>query len=242
MTTRGRWSAALAARAAAAHDCPSRMPATVFRTPAHCSGAHAAPHSSISPRQRRSRRHLALVHLRQRPSSSWEAERNSANSRRSVAVSSAATLVSFLSFFALAISTASLVPATHCARVGESSRLHQGFGGQCHPETEGWAERRQAPGCNGTRLARLRGAPRPSKSEGRAPLGAPPWRFWAGGRASISGISSRSVQRAPRSQVIVPGGRDPGPPEPAVASRSRETPLLAPPSGSPLEDAPHERG
>ena len=30
---------------------------------------------------------------------------------------------------------------------------------------------------------RLRGALRPS-SEGRAPLGAPPWRFWAGGRAS----------------------------------------------------------
>jgi hypothetical protein len=42
-----------------------------------------------------------------------------------------------------------------------------------------------------------------------APLGAPPWRFWAGGRASISGISSRSVQRAPRSQVVVPGGRGP---------------------------------
>src|SRR5262245_14820820 len=41
---------------------------------------------------------------------------------------------------------------------------------------------------------------------------APPWRFWVGGRASISGISSGSVQRAPRSQVVMPGGRGPGPP------------------------------
>jgi hypothetical protein len=35
----------------------------------------------------------------------------------------------------------------------------------------------------------------------------------AGGRASISGIASGSVQRAPRSQVVVPGGRCPGQPE-----------------------------
>ena len=42
---------------------------------------------------------------------------------------------------------------------------------------------------------------------------APPWRFSAGGRASISGIASGSVQRAPRSQVVMPGGRCPGPPE-----------------------------
>jgi len=46
----------------------------------------------------------------------------------------------------------------------------------------------------------------------RSPLGAPPWRFWAGGRASFSGISSGSVQRTPRSQVLVPGGRGPEPP------------------------------
>jgi len=37
------------------------------------------------------------------------------------------------------------------------------------------------------------------------------------------------VQRAPRSQVIMPGGRCPGPPEPAVTSRGRRTPLPAPP-------------
>ena len=34
-----------------------------------------------------------------------------------------------------------------------------------------------------------------SHDAGRSPLGAPPWRFSAGGRASISGISSGSVQR-----------------------------------------------
>jgi hypothetical protein len=79
---------------------------------------------------------------------------------------------------------------------------------------------------------------RHASSGTRSPLGAPPWRFWVGGRASISGISSGSVQRAPRSQVVVPGGRGPGPPGALVTSRGRRTPLPAPPSGSSLEDAP----
>ena len=84
------------------------------------------------------------------------------------------------------------------------------------PPMEGWAERRQAHYlccrvCETRRSARVRrGA---SHDAGRSPLGAPPWRFPAGGRASISGIASGSVQRAPRSQVIVPGGRCPGQPE-----------------------------
>ena len=110
---------------------------------------------------------------------------------------------------------------------------------------EGWAERRQAHlfccrACEARPSALVRrGA---SHDAGRSPLGAPPWRFSAGGRASISGIASGSVQRAPRSQVIMPGGRCPGPPEPAVTSRSRRTPLPAPPAGSSPEDAPHERG
>src|SRR5262249_5180122 len=51
-----------------------------------------------------------------------------------------------------------------------------------------------------------------SHNAGRSPLGAPPWRFFTRGRASFSGIASGSVQRAPRSQVVVPGGRLPGPP------------------------------
>ena len=81
---------------------------------------------------------------------------------------------------------------------------------------EGRAERRQAHLCccraceaRPSALVR-RGA---SHDAGRSPLGAPPWRFSAGGRASISGIASGSVQRAPRSQVVMPGGRCPGPPE-----------------------------
>jgi hypothetical protein len=40
--------------------------------------------------------------------------------------------------------TAHLVPAAHCARV---------FANFFHPD-EGWAERRQAPGCSGIRWAR----------------------------------------------------------------------------------------
>src|SRR5258708_15516209 len=47
---------------------------------------------------------------------------------------------------------------------------------------------------------------------------------------------------APRSQVVMPGGRCPGPPEPAVTSRGRRTPLPAPPTGPSPEDALHERG
>ena len=101
------------------------------------------------------------------------------------------------------------------------------------------AERRSgaaAPAACCGRPGRLRGAPRPS-AEGRAPLGAPPWRFWAGGRASISGISSGSVQRCssrPGRSAWRAGSRAS---RGAGASRRRRTPLLAPPSGSPLEDA-----
>jgi hypothetical protein len=133
--------------------------------------------------------------------------------------------------------TASLVPAARfCARVLLVSFPSTPMRG------ERSAERRtiSVVARFGARRSALVEARRASSGT-RSPLGAPPWRFWAGGRASFSGISSGSVQRAPRSQVVVPGGRDPGPLEPAVASRSRETPLLAPPSGSPLEDAPHER-
>src|SRR5262245_22057355 len=62
----------------------------------------------------------------------------------------------------------------------------------------------------------------------RSPLGAPPWRFWAGGRASFSGISSGSVERALRSQVVVPGGRGPEPPGAKrlrAAAAGRHSPL-----------------
>ena len=87
---------------------------------------------------------------------------------------------------------------------------------------------------------RLRSAPRPSKSEGRAPLGAPSVailglgpRFHLGHclpiRAASSSQPGRSAWRAgsPASR----GKR--------LRAASRGTPLPAPPSGSSLEDAPH---
>src|SRR5262249_10006335 len=70
------------------------------------------------------------------------------------------------------------------------------------------------------------------------------------GRASLPehrlrlrfGRHSDRSQRAPRTQVVVPGGRLPCLPRRAVASRRRETPLPAPPSGSPPETPLNERG
>jgi hypothetical protein len=109
----------------------------------------------------------------------------------------------------------------------------------------GWRSADRRTCSNVARVRRDLSAPggvRAPHDAGRSPLGAPPWRFLAGGRASISGIASGSVQRAPRSQVLMPGGRCPGPPESAVTSRSRRTPLPAPSSGSSPEDAPSERG
>jgi len=108
----------------------------------------------------------------------------------------------------------------------DGSEAPRGARVQRHPQKHAVTPRAQA-------LAR-RLASRPRDT---ASLGAPPWRFSAGVRASFAGISSGSVQRAPRSQVVVPGGRGPGPPEATVASRRRRTPLPAPPSGSPPEGA-----
>src|SRR6516164_1405689 len=60
-----------------------------------------------------------------------------------------------------------------------------------------------------------------SHNAGRSPLGAPPWRFWASGPRfshrhppllTLQRASDRA-QRAPRSQVVMPGGRGPEPPE-----------------------------
>src|SRR5215472_2732285 len=77
-------------------------------------------------------------------------------------------------------------------------------------------------GAHITRHARRLARRLASHDAGRSPLGAPPWRFWASGPrfrllrrppSYIGGqLPSGSVQRAPRSQVVVPGGRGPGPP------------------------------
>jgi hypothetical protein len=110
--------------------------------------------------------------------------------------------------------------------------LRPGFATLLHsPRTEGWAERRETFGCSAehpwglhvTRQARrLRGALRPIARQdareraydaGRSPLGAPPWRFWALGPRFRLPHYTGAAQRAPRSQVVVPGGRGPAPPE-----------------------------
>src|SRR5262245_31191380 len=116
--------------------------------------------------------------------------------------------------------TAHLVPAAHvCAR--GLHLLHS-------PRIEGWAERRETFGCvRGTRgyaitrrTRRLRGALRPITRDAR--LSALHRGDFSPGSALPSpsapavlqrrAVAFGSVQRAPRSQVVVPGGRGPGPP------------------------------
>jgi hypothetical protein len=156
-----------------------------------------------------------------------------------------------------------LVPAARfCAR-GFASLLHS-------PRIEGWAERRETFGCCAkhpwgvscasktrvnalmTRYARrLRGALRPMTRDARLSalhrggFGLPGPRFRLLGRLpSYNGgqLPCGSVQRAPRTQVVVPGGRGPCLPRRTVTSRRRRTPRLAPHSGSSLEHALNERG
>jgi hypothetical protein len=113
---------------------------------------------------------------------------------------------------AIALATADLVPATHFLRPGFATLLRSpgSRGGRSAEKRSGAA----APvGHAMTRHARRLARRLASHNAGRSPLGAPPWRFFTRGRASVSGIASGSVQRAPRSQVVVPGGRLPGPPE-----------------------------
>src|SRR6266516_7901618 len=107
-------------------------------------------------------------------------------------------------------------------------------------------------GVHVTRHARRLARRLASHDAGRSPLGAPPWRFWAPGAAlpapSAPAVLQRravafgSVQRTPRTQVVVPGGRGPCLPGQAVTSRRRRTPLPAPPSGSSPETPLDERG
>ena len=97
---------------------------------------------------------------------------------------------------------------------------------------------------------RLRGALRPMlmtrdarlSALHRGGFGLPGPRFRLLGRPPYGQVPCGSVQRAPRTQVVVPGGRGPCLPGRAVTSRRRRTPRLAPYSGSSLEHALNERG
>ena len=131
-----------------------------------------------------------------------------------------------------------------------------------HP-IEGWAERRETFGClrDTRRARRIASKTREraydaacqalarrlaSHDAGRSPLGAPPWRFWAPGAALLSPAPPPLALR-PASGLVTASSSHPGrsawragslPPEAAVTTRRRRTPLPAPPSGSSLEDAP----
>jgi hypothetical protein len=106
------------------------------------------------------------------------------------------------------------------------AHLRPGFASLLHsPQSRGGrsAERRsgacEAPvGHAMTRRVRRLARRHASHDAGRSPLGAPPWRFWAPGAALLSpntrlrrsfGRHPDRSQRAPRSQVVVPGGRGP---------------------------------
>jgi hypothetical protein len=117
--------------------------------------------------------------------------------------------------------TAHLVPAAHFCVRGLQLLLHS-------PRTRGARSaenvrvQRHPLGLHITRQARRLARRLASHDAGRSPLGAPPWRFWASGPRfrllrrpppyNGGQLPSGSVQRAPRSQVVVPSGRLPGPP------------------------------
>jgi hypothetical protein len=91
--------------------------------------------------------------------------------------------------------------------------------------SRGWAERRETFGCSAehpwgvhvTRHARRLARRLASHDAGRSPLGAPPWRFWAlrvprfppRRPPQLTLRQADRLQRAPRVQVLVPGGRGP---------------------------------
>src|SRR5439155_24655971 len=110
--------------------------------------------------------------------------------------------------------TAHLVPAAHfCAR-----GLQLCF---AHPEPRGGRSAERRSGARRNSLGAYHDAIRQALARrlaahnaGRSPLGAPPWRFWAPGAALLSpAFAPDRLQRAPRTQVVVPGGRGPEPPE-----------------------------
>jgi hypothetical protein len=135
--------------------------------------------------------------------------------------------------------TAHLVPAAHFCVRGFATSLHR-------PRIEGVGG---APrnvrvlggtpvGVHMTRHARRLARRLASHNAGRSPLGAPPWRFFTRGRASVSGMTR--IRSASSSQPGRSAWR-----ATSRASRSlrlratrRRTPRLPPPSGSSLEDAP----
>jgi hypothetical protein len=126
-----------------------------------------------------------------------------------------------VSLFISRFQTAHLVPAARfCVRALPLCFAHPPLrGGRSAERRSGVCE--TPVGHAMTRRVRRLARRLASHDAGRSPLGAPPWRFWAPGpRFSVTGTCLRwrfgghpdPSQRAPRSQVIVPDGRGPGPP------------------------------
>jgi hypothetical protein len=156
--------------------------------------------------------------------------------RRTVAVSS---------YLTMSNSPHLLVPAAQfCARGLRFASL---------TPIEGWAERRETFGCvRGTRWAyhdairQARARRLASHDAGRPPLGAPPWRFFTRGRASLSAaLLTLKLRRAVGS--VTASSSQPGPSAWRAGSRaSRGQRLRAAAAGrhtslrlgSPLEGAP----
>ena len=129
--------------------------------------------------------------------------------------------------FTMSNSAVLFVPAAHVAAPGFCPR------DRVHPRMEGWAERRQAHyfccRVSETRLVRTqRGTARPMTRDARLSA-LHRGDFRPGAALPSPAFPPDPCSDAPRSQVVVPGGRYPGPPEPAVTSRGRRTPLPAPP-------------
>jgi len=130
--------------------------------------------------------------------------------------------------------TAHLVPAARFLRPGLATLLRspESRGGRSAERRSGARRNTRAAYHDAIRQALARRLA--SHDAGRSPLSAPPWRFWAPGAALPSpwapaavqrrAFAFGSVQRAPRTQVVVPGGRGSLPPgargyEPPAAGR-----------------------
>jgi hypothetical protein len=114
--------------------------------------------------------------------------------------------------------TALLVPAPALLRPGFASLLHSPHrGGGRSAERRSGARGNTRGAVHVTRHARRLARRLASHDAGRSPLGAPPWRFWAlrvprfppRRPPQLTLRQADRLQRAPRVQVLVPGGRGP---------------------------------
>src|SRR5205823_4339120 len=225
---------------------------------AQLSGANRAPHCAASPPQVSVREHAPSLHLLHRRSRAC-ASRRIAVRRASCAGSSFARL----RFFASVMSTPLRSPAFAAASAGKSARQNLGDGFSfprrvfcarglpfvARTGGGGGGGRRRKVGCwGGPRSAffgpagRWGGALRPWG--GAARLSAlHRGDFGPGAALPSPDLRPDRSQRVPRTRVLVPGGRGPGPPEasgyqPRAAGRHSSLHLQ---EGA-LEDTPQEQG